>query len=95
MKNEKAKTNSWLKWVIYGILVAVVAVIFIFHGKIFDADSIFKSFDSQNGFLKYVMNEGIPNLCQTIIIIGICVYNCVSNLMSDSYILDSKAIIQI
>ena len=73
MKNEKTKTNSWLKWVLYGVLVALVAVIFIFHGKIFDDDSIFKSFDSTNGFLKYVMNQGIPNLCQTVIIIGICV----------------------
>ena len=73
MKNEEKKSFPFVKWILYGVLVAVCAVITVFHSKIFDAGSVFKTFDSANGFLKYVMNNGIPNFCQSVLIAGIAV----------------------
>ncbi len=73
MKNENKQKYPFIKWILYGVLVAVCIAITILHANIFSPTSVFKTFDSTNGVLKYVMNNGIPNLCQSIIIIGVAV----------------------
>jgi len=73
MKNEERKANPYIKWTLYGVLVAMCAVIIAFHADIFDPNSYLKTFDSPNGFIKYVMNNGISNLCQSVLIVGIAV----------------------
>ena len=70
-KKKEQKSNSVGKWVFYGILVVATVLIFTFSGLIWGEDSFFKTFDSPNQFLKYVMNNGVPNLARTIVIIGI------------------------
>ena len=70
-KEKKQKSNSVGKWVFFGLLVVATALIFVFSGLIWGEDSLFKTFDSPNQFLKYVMNNGVPNLARTIVIIGI------------------------
>ena len=71
MGKQQENTNTVGKWVALGILWAATIAILVFSGLIWDAGSIFKSFDSQNQFLKYLMNNGVPNLARTIVIIGI------------------------
>ena len=73
MKNEERKINTYVKWTLFGFLVAACAVIGVFHADIFDANSWMKTFDHPNGVIKYIVNNGIPNLCQTVLIIGIAV----------------------
>ena len=73
MKNEERKVNPYIKWIIYGLLVGACVVIGVFHADIFDANSWMKTFDDPNGVIKYIVNNGIPNLCQTVLIIGIAV----------------------
>ena len=73
MRNEEKQKYPFVKWIFYGLLVAACIAIGILHSNIFAPDSVFKTFESTNGILKYVMVNGIPNLCQSIIIIGISV----------------------
>ena len=73
MKNEERKISPYIKWTLFGLLVAACAVIGVFHAEIFDANSWMKTFDHPNGVIKYIVNNGIPNLCQTVLIIGIAV----------------------
>ena len=70
-EKKKQKSSSVGKWVFYGILVIVTALIFVFSGSIWGEESIFKQFTSDNQFLSYVMNNGVPNLARSIVIIGI------------------------
>ena len=70
-KKKEQKSNSIGKWVFYGILAAATVLIFVFSGSIWGEDSFFKTFDSPNQFLKYALNNGVPNLARTIVIIGI------------------------
>jgi hypothetical protein len=53
-KKMEGKSNSIGKWVFYGILVAATVAIFVFSAHIWGDESIFKTFDSPNQFLKYV-----------------------------------------
>ena len=69
MKEEKKK--GFGKWIAYLILLAGCIAISIFHAEIFGVSSFFKTFVSPNGFVQYVVHDGVPNLCQTIMIIGI------------------------
>lgn len=70
---KQEKTNPIGKWVAIGILAGLCVAILVLHAQIFAADSIFKKFDHENGFVKYVVHDGVPNLCQSILIIGIAV----------------------
>ena len=72
MRKEEKK-NPVAKWVSFGILVVVCAAILVFHNYIFSATSFFKKFTHENGFIMYVVHDGVPNLCQTILIIGVAV----------------------
>ena len=73
MKNAEKKSNPIIKWILYGVLVAVCIVISVFNAEIFGENSILKTFDSPNGIIKYIVCDGVPNLCQSVIIIGIAV----------------------
>ena len=73
MKSEERKVNPYIKWILYGALVGACIVITVFHAQIFDANSWMKTFDDPNGVIKYIVNNGIPNLCQTVLIVGIAV----------------------
>ena len=71
MSKEVKKQNPLAKWIAYGLLVVATALIFVFSGQIWGEGSFFKQFVSDNQFLSYVMNNGIPNLARSIVIIGI------------------------
>ena len=70
MANEEKRKFPFVKWILYGLLVGICVVIGIFNADIFGANSYIKTFDSNNEFFKYVMNHGISNLCQSILIIA-------------------------
>ena len=70
-EKKEQKSSSVGKWVFYGILVIATALIFVFSGSIWGEESFFKQFTSDNQFLSYVMNNGVPNLARSIVIIGI------------------------
>lgn len=72
MRKEQKK-NSIIKWVLCGLLVAAGIAILVFHNYIFGEKSFFAQFAHANGFINYLIHNAIPNLCQTILIIGIAV----------------------
>ena len=72
-KKEVKKQSQVGKWVFYGLLIIATALIFVFSGQLWGEESIFKTFTSDNQFLAYVMNNGVPNLARSIVIIGIAV----------------------
>ena len=72
MRKEE-KRNPVLKWILCGILVAGGIAILVFHNYIFGENSFFAQFTHANGFINYLIHNAIPNLCQTILIIGIAV----------------------
>ena len=72
-KKEVKKQSLVTKWVLYGLLIVVTALIFVFSGQIWGEESLFKTFTSNNQFLAYAMNNGVPNLARSIVIIGIAV----------------------
>ena len=72
MSTKEVKKQSVVtKWIFYGLLVALTALIFVFSGQLWGEGSFFKTFTSDNQFLAYVMNNGVPNLARSIVIIGI------------------------
>ena len=73
MKKEEKKTNQIFKWVLFGVLVAGGIAILTLHNYIFGENSYFSQFTHANGFITYLIHNAIPNLCQTILIIGIAV----------------------
>ena len=73
MKKDEKKRNPIVKWVFTGILVAAGIAILVFHNYIFGENSFFSQFTHANGFIKYLIHDAIPNLCQSILIIGIAV----------------------
>ena len=72
MRKEEKK-NSIAKWVLCGLLVAGGIAILALHNYIFGENSFFAQFTHANGFITYLIHNAIPNLCQTILIIGIAV----------------------
>lgn len=72
MRKEEKK-NPITKWVAFGILIGACAAILVLHSQIFGANSFFKQFTHENGFVMYLVHDAIPNLCQTILIVGIAV----------------------
>lgn len=72
MRKEEKK-NPIGKWVSFGILVAICALILVFHNHIFGAESFFKKFTHENGFIMYIVHDAAPNLAQSILIIGVAV----------------------
>ena len=73
MKKDEKKRSPIVKWVLTGLLVAAGIAILVFHNYIFGENSFFSQFTHANGFIKYLIHDAIPNLCQSILIIGIAV----------------------
>ena len=73
MKKEQKKKTPIVKWIFTGLLVAAGICILVFHEQIFGENSFFAQFSHANGFIKYLIHDAVPNLCQSILIIGIAV----------------------
>ena len=79
MSKEQKKTKQITKWIISGLLVAAGIAILVLHDYIFGENSFFAKFGSDegataaNGFIKYLIHDAVPNLCQSILIISIAV----------------------
>ena len=73
MSKEEKKSNKIAKWILSGLLIAAGIAILVLHEYIFDENSFFAKFTHANGFIKYLIHDAIPNLCQSILIIGIAV----------------------
>ena len=73
MSKEQNKMHPVIKWILFGLLVGGGIAILVLHNYIFAEDSFFAQFTHANGFITYLIHNAIPNLCQTILIIGIAV----------------------
>ena len=73
MKKEQKKKTPIVKWIFTGLLIAAGVAILVFHEQIFGENSFFSQFTHANGFIAYLIHNAIPNLCQSILIIGIAV----------------------
>ena len=73
MKKDEKKRSPIVKWVFSGLLIAAGVCILVFHNYIFGENSFFSQFSHANGFIKYLIHDAVPNLCQSILIIGIAV----------------------
>lgn len=71
--SKEEKRNTIIKWILYGVLASASIVISIFHNQIFSETSYFSKFTNSNAIVTYLVHDAVPNLCKSVLIIGIAV----------------------
>lgn len=71
--SKEEKRNTIIKWILYGVLASASIVISIFHNQIFSETSYFAKFTNSNAIVTYLVHDAVPNLCKSILIVGIAV----------------------